>query len=235
MITCKALAGLLLYPDQALMEALPDIRYILNDSPLPVTQRDQVIAFCDHLAATDPIQAQGNYVSLFDGGSRSLSLYLFGHVHGDSRDRGQAMANLVEDYRAVGLELSGDELPDFLPVFLEYVSCHAPSDAAVLLGEIVEIVALLASRLEKRGTPYAAVLRAIEALGSRPADTEVVASRLAEGEQEDTPEALDARYEEAPVSFMEPAVADSACSNAAALVAQFERDVQVSPIRLIER
>jgi nitrate reductase delta subunit len=235
MMTCKALAGLLLYPDQALIQALPEIRAILNEGPLPATEREGVIAFCDHLAASDLLKAQADYVALFDGGSRALSLYLFGHVHGDSRDRGQAMANLVEDYRAVGLELTGDELPDFLPVFLEYVSCHEPSEAAVLLGEIVEIVALLARRLEQRGTPYAAVLRAIEALGSRTADTEAVAARLAESEDEDTPQALDARYEEAPVNFMEPAVANSACSNAATLAAQFDRNMHVSPIHIIER
>ncbi len=106
---------------------------------------------------------------------------------------------------------------------------HEPEQARALLGEVAEVVSLLAGRLERRGTSYAAVLRAIEALGDRRADREAVEARLAEEEPADTPEALDARYEEAPVNFMEPAVADSACSKAAALVAQFSRDLPNAP------
>ncbi|MFC7555668.1 nitrate reductase molybdenum cofactor assembly chaperone [Pseudoroseomonas wenyumeiae] len=134
------------------------------------------------------------------------------------------MVDLLEDYHRMGLDMTADELPDFLPVFLEYASLHEAPQARLLLGEVAEVVSLLAARLERRGASYAAVLRAIEALSARQADREVVEARLAEGEPEDTPEAIDARYEEAPVNFMEPAVEDSACSKAAALVAQFSRD-----------
>lgn len=228
MLACKALAGLLLYPDDTLIGALPEIAGILRDSGLPPAERDAVLGFCDRLAVMPLLDAQGEYVALFDG-APSLSLYLFGHVHGDSRERGQAMVDLLEDYSRMGLDMTADELPDFLPVFLEYASLHEPAQARALLGEVAEVVSLLAGRLERRGTPYAAVLRAIEALGSRQADREAVEARLAEGEPEDTPEALDARYEEAPVNFMEPAAADSACSKAAALVAQFSRDLPRGP------
>lgn len=223
MLACKALAGLLLYPDGVLIAALPEIAAILREAGLPPPELDAVLAFCDRLAAAGLLDAQSEYVALFDA-APSLSLYLFGHVHGDSRERGQAMVDLVEDYRRMGLDLTADELPDFLPVFLEYASLHEPVQARALLGEIAEVVSLLAGRLERRGTPYAAVLRTIEALGARQADREAVDARLAEEEPADTPAALDARYEEAPVNFMEPAVADSACSKAAALVAQFSRD-----------
>ncbi len=223
MLACKALAGLLLYPDQALLDVLPEIRTLLRDAGLPAPALAAVTAFCDRLAATDLLSAQGEYVALFDA-APSLSLYLFGHVHGDSRERGQAMVDLVEDYRQAGLDMTADELPDFLPVFLEYASLHEPAQARALLGEVAEVVSLLAGRLERRGTPYAAVLRAIEALGARQADQEAVQARLAEEEPADTPEALDARYEEAPVSFMDPPVADSACSKAAAIIAQFSQN-----------
>lgn len=228
MLACKALAGLLLYPDENLIEALPEIRAILRDSTLPPAEQEAVLGFCDRLASMPLLDAQSEYVALFDG-APSLSLYLFGHVHGDSRERGQAMVDLVEDYRLMGLDMTADELPDFLPVFLEYASLHGPAQARALLGEVAEVVSLLAGRLERRGTPYASVLRALSALGSRQADREAVEARLAEGEPEDTPEALDARYEEMPVNFMEPAVADSACSKAAALVAQFSRDLPRNP------
>ncbi|MBV8911446.1 MAG: nitrate reductase molybdenum cofactor assembly chaperone, partial [Acetobacteraceae bacterium] len=187
------------------------------------SERDAVLRFCNQLGASELMQAQGEYVALFDA-APSLSLYLFGHVHGDRRERGQAMADLVEDYRRVGLEPAGDELPDFLPLFLEYASLHPPEQSRALLGEIAEIVALLAGRLEKRGTAYAAVLRAIEALAGRRADRQAVDARIEQDEPTDTPEALDAQYEEAPVTFMEPA-ADSECAKAASLVAQFSRDL----------
>jgi nitrate reductase delta subunit len=224
MLACKALAALLLYPDERLMEALPEIIGILRGPELPPTERDGVQSFLERLAATDLLEAQSEYVSLFDS-SPSLSLYLFGHVHGDSRKRGQAMVDLMEDYRRMGLDMRTDELPDFLPVFLEYASLHQPAQARALLGEIAEVVSLLATRLERRGTPYSAVMRAIQALGSRRADQEVVDARCADEQPTDTPEALDARYEEAPVDFMEPVAADSACSKAAALVEQFSRDL----------
>ncbi|MBO1074688.1 nitrate reductase molybdenum cofactor assembly chaperone [Roseomonas marmotae] len=223
MLACKALAGLLLYPNEALIDALPEIAEILRGAGLPAAETEAVLRFCDGLAAAELMEAQCEYVALFDS-APSLSLYLFGHVFGDSRERGQAMVDLVEDYRGMGLDLTADELPDFLPVFLEYASLHDAGKARLLLGEVAEVVSLLAARLERRGAAYAAVLRAIEALSARPANRDVVEARLAEGEPEDTPEAIDARYEEAPVNFMEPAVADSACSKAAALVAQFSRD-----------
>ena len=225
MLVCKALAGLLLYPDEGLISALPEIAGLLREADLPAAEAEAVLRLCDRLAAADLVDAQSEYVALFDS-APSLSLYLFGHVYGDSRERGQAMVDLVEDYRRMGLDLTADELPDFLPVFLEYVSLHDAASARLLLGEIAEVVSLLAARLERRRASYAAVLRAIEALSARQADPEVVEARLTEGDSEDTLEAIDARYEEAPVNFMEPAVADSACSKAAALVAQFREEPQ---------
>lgn len=225
MLACKALAALLTYPEPALIDALPEIADILRRSPIPLTERRAALAFCDGLATVDLMHSQGVYVALFDA-TPSLSLYLFGHVHGDSRARGQAMVDLIEDYRRMDLDMTAEELPDFLPVFLEYVSLHEPHEARVLLGEVAEVVALLAGRLESRGSPYADVLRAIGSLGARQADPDAVAARLAEAIPADTPEALDARYEETPVDFMEPAVADSSCSKAAALVAQFDRDAR---------
>jgi nitrate reductase delta subunit len=222
MLACKALAALLVYPDEQLKESLPEIIDILQVAGLPAPECEAVLSFSARLAAADLLEAQSEYVALFDG-VPSLSLYLFGHVHGDSRARGQAMVDLMEDYRHMGLDMRADELPDFLPVFLEYASLHEPTQARALLGEVAEVVSLLAGRLERRGTAYAAVLRAIETLGSRQVDRAMVDARLADEEPTDTPEALDARYEESPVNFMEPVVTDSACSKAAALVEQFSR------------
>jgi len=166
MLACKALAALLTYPDAELMGALPEITRLLRDAGLPPGEAEAVAVFCDRLAGTDLMDAQSEYVSLFDR-SPSLSLYLFEHVHGDSRERGQAMLDLAEDYRRAGLDMRGGELPDFLPVFLEYVSLCPADQGRDLLGEIADVVALLAARLRKRGSGYATVMRAIEALSVR--------------------------------------------------------------------
>lgn len=220
MLAIKALSALLLYPDAGLRAVLPEVARALRAVPLPPTEREAVAAFCRTLAGQAPLSAQAEYVALFDGG-RSLSLYLFEHVHGDSRDRGSALAALLDDYRAAGLEPSGDELPDFLPVFLEYASLHAEEEARALLGEVADILALLAARLEARGSGYAAVMRALESLAARPADREAVAARVAEDTPDHTPEALDAAYEETPVTFMEPAAPQTPCPKAAEIVARF--------------
>ena len=121
------------------------------------------------LRGADLMDAQARYVALFDH-SRSLSLHLYEHSHGESRDRGQAMVNLLNHYRANGLDPGTSELPDFLPLFLEFLSTRPAGEARALLGQAVEVVALLRARLEQRGAPYAAVFRAIEALAPHRAD-----------------------------------------------------------------
>ena len=218
----KALAALLLYPEEGLRAAMPEVAAILRAPGLP-PEAGAAAEFAEPLAAAAPLEAEGAYVGLFDG-APSLSLYLFQHVHGDDRDRGAAMAALIDDYRAAGLELAGEELPDFLPVFLEYAATRPDeAEARALLGEISDIVALLALRLEGRGAAgYAAVMRALGALAARPADAEAVAARVAEDVPDHTPEALDAAYEEAPVSFMEPVAPNEPCPKAAEIVARFE-------------
>lgn len=221
----KALAALLLYPDAALRGAMPEIAAILRASDLP-PQATGAAALADALAAAAPLQAEARYVALFDS-APSLSLHLFQHVHGDSRDRGSAMAGLIEDYRAAGMELEGEELPDFLPVFLEFVATRPEAEARALLGEVADILALLGARLHRRAEPgYASVFETLLAFAARRADAEAIAARIAEEAPDDTPEALDAAYEEAPVTFMEPAAPNEPCPKAAEIVARFEAATQ---------
>jgi nitrate reductase delta subunit len=167
------------------------------------------------------MDAQARYVALFDH-SRSLSLHLYEHSHGESRDRGQAMVNLLNHYRSKGLDLSACELPDFLPLFLEFLSTQPADEARALLAQAVEVVALLRARLEQRGAPYGAVFRAIEALAPRQADAAMIRERVASEAPDDTPAALDRAWEEAPVTFgSDPGAASSGCSAASAMVARF--------------
>src|SRR3546814_1245192 len=112
-----------------------------REALLSSTEREGVRALIEHLRTSDLMDAQALYGSLFDQ-SRSLSLHLFEHIHGESRERGQAMANLIEHYRSQGLEVSAAELPDFLPLFLEFLSMQPLDEARDLLGATVAIVTL---------------------------------------------------------------------------------------------
>ncbi|HUJ73963.1 MAG TPA: nitrate reductase molybdenum cofactor assembly chaperone, partial [bacterium] len=113
----------------------------------------------------DIYDLQARYVELFDQ-NRALSLHLFEHVHGESRDRGEAMVSLMERYTENGLSLAGNELPDFLPVFLEFLSQLPADEARQELADPRAVIAVLSRRLQKRESPYAAVLGALEHLGA---------------------------------------------------------------------
>lgn len=201
-VTFKALSALLSYPEPELRAALPDIAAVLRAEAL--LDRDTLAALdplLDELAERDLYDLQERYVLLFDR-SRSLSLNLFEHVHGESRDRGGAMVDLLETYRAAGFELVSTELPDHLPVLLEFLSRRPLAEGRDILADAAHILAVLAERLERRQSPYAAVPRAVLALSARPADAAALGELAAE--PLDDPEdlaALDAAWEESAVSF----------------------------------
>lgn len=223
--TFKVLAALLVYPEQEMIDCLDEMEEILDrEALLPPAEREGLRVLMQHLRSADLLDAQALYVRLFDQ-SRSLSLHLFEHSHGDSRERGQAMANLVEHYRAYGLEVTAAELPDFLPLFLEFLSTRAFDEVKPLLGETVDIVALLRVRLERRPGPYAAVFRAIEALSPGRADEASIRERVAGEKPDDTAKALDESWEDKPVTFgpesPAPAGGGSGCPAAASVVERF--------------
>lgn len=200
--TFNALSALLCYPSDDLQAAIPKIRTVLADEAvLTSTQIAALQPLLERMATADIFDLQEGYVLLFDR-SRTLSLNLFEHIHGESRDRGGAMVDLLETYRAGGFDLVGTELPDHLPVLLEFVSTRSLAEARGLLADAGPILAVLAERLTRRETPYAAVLAALADLGQAANDTEVAAALLAEND--DDPEdlaALDAVWEEAQVTF----------------------------------
>jgi nitrate reductase molybdenum cofactor assembly chaperone NarJ/NarW len=221
MLTFKVLAALLVYPEQELIESLDEMTAMLEaEGALPNAERRALAALMADLGSSDLMDAQACYVALFDQ-SRSLSLHLYEHSHGESRERGQAMVNLLHHYRANGLEPDPSELPDFLPLFLEFLSTRPASEARALLGQAVEVVALLRARLERRDAAYVAVFRAIEALARSRADEAAVRAAVASEARDDTPDALDKAWEEAPVTFREPPAAGAGCSAASAMVARF--------------
>lgn len=202
MKTFKALSLLLTYPEAELKAAVPALRDVLLGEGLLGPHRIAALEpLLTALAEQDLYDLQETFVLLFDR-SRSLSLNLFEHIHGESRDRGGAMVDLLETYRAGGFDLAGPELPDHLPVLLEYLSTRPLEEAQALLADAGHILVALAERLTRRQSAYAGVLEALVALAEVRSDTAEAAILLAE--EIDNPEdlaALDAVWEEAQVTF----------------------------------
>jgi nitrate reductase delta subunit len=184
----KALSALLCYPSEALQAAMPEIAAAVSEEGLDLGPLG------GSLSGGDLFDLQAAYVDLFDRGRR-LSLHLFEHVHGESRDRGQAMVDLANLYEQGGLLLAPGEMPDYLPTFLEYASTRPRGEAIGLLGNIAPILGQLHDAAARRGTPYAAVFAALLGLaGARAVATE------AEPPPDDLA-ALDDEWEEKEVRF----------------------------------
>ena len=164
LLVLRALAALLAYPRGELLEALPEIAEVIARSPLLGTaDRARLADLVQELRHGEPLALEERYVALFDRG-RATSLHLFEHVHGESRDRGAAMVDLVEIYGNAGLRLNGGELPDYLPAVLEYLSCRTHDEVRAMLGDCAHIVRKIGEALAQRGSRYAAVPAALLAI-----------------------------------------------------------------------
>lgn len=163
----KWLSALLCYPEQELLDALPRLRQSLDGLSCLAPQRQALTLFLDHMQSHSLRELQEAYVATFDRSSRQ-ALYLFEHVYGEARDRGEAMVDLLEEYRRYGFELGDDELPDYLPALLEFFSQIPPEDAQRLLGEAVHVIAHIANQLHAGMSPYAALLDAVVSLSAVP-------------------------------------------------------------------
>lgn len=228
-VSYRALGLLLRYPTEAIREAAPEALEVLRrDENLPDPIKRALSRLCDEICAGDVYDAQERYVWLFDR-SRSLSLNLYEHIHGESRDRGEAMVALLELYRSKGLELTSNELPDHLPVFLEFLSTQPEDEAASLLGEASHVIAALGERLHRRGSAYRAALGALVALAAHPADEAALAALLQEPDDNpDDLEALDKLWEETAVTF---GPSDVGCPKADALVQAMQSPPAARPAR----
>ena len=185
-ILFKAFSALLSYPSDELREALPEISDVIRSSPL-VGRREQAALkeLIGELQGADTIEAEERYVDLFDRG-RALSLNLFEHLHGQSRDRGAAMVDLKRLYEDAGFELASSELPDYLPVVLEYLSCRDLDEVRDLLADCAHIIASIAKSLIARGSSYAAVPQALLVIaGERPINADDVVKETAPAESLD--------------------------------------------------
>lgn len=176
----QILSALLSYPEQELLCALPEL-----DAALSAPLRAGVAPLLAHLFENDLITLQQEYVQTFDR-TPSHSLHLFEHIHGESRDRGQAMVDLMEEYKQHGLEMAPDELPDYVPLFLEFLSqLDSEETAGNYLGDAVHVLAHIGRKLAANGSAYACVFEVLEALSP------VKAEELSEPPIKDMDEALE--------------------------------------------
>lgn len=187
-LSLRVLAHLLRYPDAELRAHLDEMAQALAaEDALPAKRLAELQALIRHLGASDALQVESDYVELFDRG-RSTALHLFEHVHGDSRERGPAMIDLIQTYEQAGLYLGPEELPDHLPVLLEFASTQPPPQAREFLAETAHIVRQIFSALLKRQSPYASVLAAVLELAGERAEAVPVAPEPALDESWAEPE-----------------------------------------------
>lgn len=201
MLIFKAFSALLSYPSEDMRRALPEIAEIVRTAPLlDPPRRDDLLALIDELADGELLAAEERYVDLFDRG-RALSLHLFEHLHGESRDRGAAMVELKQLYEQAGFELTSRELPDYLPVVLEYLGCRNLPEARDMLADCAHILATIGRSLVARRTRYAAVLQALLVIaGESPIKADKVPAARERMETLDREWAEQPAFDGAPVS-----------------------------------
>jgi len=197
MKTFKILGLLLSYPKEDLIEHLDDLGQVIRlERLLPVRQIKKIVKFIEDMKGQDIYALQENYVELFDRG-RAHCLQLFEHIHGESRDRGQAMVNLAEAYGEKGLYVSAGELPDYLPLFLEYLSLCSAEEAFEMLGDPINVIATIGVKLKKRKSSYAVIFEALESLSKVKPDADLIALARLEPLVEMSHDDIDAEWEEA--------------------------------------
>jgi len=208
MKTFKVLGLLMSYPKPEWVAHLDECEVLLmQEKFLPKKQLQAVLAFTTELKTAEIYAVQEEYVATFDRG-RSHSLHLFEHIHGESRDRGQAMVNLSDAYEEKGFFIDQAELPDYIPLFLEFLSLCSVDEAVNLLGEPIDIIATIAARLQKRNSSYAVLFDALVALSKVKPSQEKIEEVLAQAPEDISLDALDKEWEEAAAFAGQPGQSD---------------------------
>ncbi|KIN77803.1 nitrate reductase molybdenum cofactor assembly chaperone [Sulfitobacter mediterraneus] len=226
--TLKSFSLLLSYPTRELQHAMSEIGGVLaSDTRLTAAARRALRPLVEGLAGRDIYDLEEQFVLLFDR-SRTLSLNLFEHVHGESRDRGGAMVSLIETYRDAGFDPATSELPDHLPVLLEFLSTRPSSEVRETLSDAAHIFEALQARLERRESPYAAVFAALIQIAGAKANKEVVEAMLAQPDDDPTDlKALDEVWEESEVTFgPDP---NAGCPQVRDMLAQMDTPINPAP------
>jgi nitrate reductase delta subunit len=215
MLILKVLSLLLSYPEAETLAALDEMAAVIEQEKLlPKIYKKRVLTLINSYRGADLLDLQEHYVALFDRG-RYVSLHIFEHVHGESRDRGQAMVNLLQMYESHGFEMSTHELPDYIPLFLEFLSQQEPAEAVKLLQDAMPVLSLLGARLAERGSKFKAIFDSLEGLAGEPEGIYEIRQQAATETPDETLLHMDEIWEEEAVSFMG---AGDSCQTQAATV-----------------
>jgi len=223
----KALARLLHYPDMELLANSGMIAKVLLEHPgLSLDERALVEDFTTRLRDADPLDLQAEYVATFDH-SKKVSLYLFEHVYGESRERGPAMVELINAYREKGLEIDSLTLPDYLPLFLEFCASLPEAEARAWLQDTGHVLQQIHVRLVQRDSDYAVPFRVLLSLLELEHSPPELYAVAAGEERDDTRAAFDRVWMETPVTFG-PKQPGAACGDGKQ---QMETPIQWRPRR----
>lgn len=197
----KIISMLLSYPEEELITHQQDLCDAVSGLTLSFENKARITQVLDELLSADLLDSQESYINTFDRG-RSCSLLMFEHVHGQSRDRGQAMIDLLNLYETKGLELNARELPDYLPLFLEFLSVCDDQEAIHWLKDMAPILELIEERLRARESIYSPLFTVLLDLSEHTRNMQL-AKTVSQEKPDDTPEAIDAVWEEEAVRFMD--------------------------------
>ena len=224
----KLIGVLMDYPQDELWQHREELLAAAADQGLSKSRRTELVRFVQDLLDTDSLTAQDNWLSMFDRG-RSMSLLLFEHIHGESRDRGQAMVDLIEAYRKNGYELSAKELPDYLPLLLEYLAQRPQEEARDWLHHVSHIIGLLAARAGERKSAYAVLFEILVEYATGKLDIASLRQRASEEPRDDTPEIMDQLWEEEAVRFGAEAPEENCASTKKPQLRPAVRQQEVQP------
>jgi len=208
----SVLSRLIDYPSQAIFDNKAAVLEIVNNAGIPHELRDRLSAYLNTYLDRDLMDCQAEYDGLFERG-RSLGLWLFEHVHGESRDRGQAMVDLIAQYREAGLEISQHELPDYIPLFLEFLATQGDDNAKSWLIDVENIIAMLQCRLENRKSGSAILFETLMTFSGSTLSLEDVHKNISGEKRDDTNKAIDKEWEEEQVTFGQDSL-DKSCESA---------------------
>jgi nitrate reductase molybdenum cofactor assembly chaperone NarJ/NarW len=209
MQSLSVISYLLDYPDGELWaNKQPLINAVSQSTLLTVEQKNQLSQFIERYLTVDLLDAQENYIQAFDT-NHSTSLLLFEHIHGDSRERGQAMVDLLAQYEQAGLALTSKQLPDYLPLFLEFLAHQSQATTLFWLDQIAAILRLLALRLAKQQSVYQVLLDLLYQLSGHQLDDALLQQQVAQEKIDRSPQALDKIWQEEQVLFNAGSACDS--------------------------
>lgn len=204
MLVLKVISRLLDYPSEALFSHTDELLKATRESKLLSKERKKALVdFIHQLAEGDLYDVQERYDLLFDRG-RYLSLLLFEHVHGESRDRGQAMVDLMSEYSKHGFDVASEQLPDYIPLYLEFLSEQDEAYMREWLTDVSHILTILSERLRDRKCNYSLLFDLLLELSGVTVEREKIAELVKKEVRDDTMEAIDEAWEDKEIRFDDP-------------------------------